>query len=335
MLGLPFGPNAESLPQAMTEQTRKRLLSNFSGKKILIIGDVMLDEYVWGEVNRISPEAPVPVVNVQRRSYACGGAANVAANVASLKGQAFLASVTGEDSKGQHLREVLIETGVDTKGLFTVGDRPTSSKLRVIAHSQQVVRVDAERISELEAGAEDDLLSGIEERLYGVDACAISDYGKGVISPRVARRVIQLARELNKPVVVDPKGTNFSKYRGATVVTPNVREAEAILGVELRGGQAIVDAGRSLGELLDGGSVLLTRGAEGMSVFSSSAEPLHIPAIAKNVYDVTGAGDTVLAVLTLALASAASLADSATLANNAAGIVVGKLGTSTVELSEL
>ena len=319
----------------MTEQIKKELLGKFPGKKILIVGDVMLDEYVWGDVTRISPEAPVPVVNVQRRTYACGGAANVAANVASLQGQAILASVSGEDIGGRRLREILIETGVDTKGLFTVADRPTSSKLRVIARSQQVVRVDSERISGLEADAEDELLSSIEERLSGADACVISDYGKGVVSSRVAQHVIQSASEQRKPVVADPKGTDFAKYRGATVVTPNVTEAEAILGVELRGGQAIMEAGRSLGELLDGGSVVLTRGAEGMSVFSGPAEPLHIPVIAKKVYDVTGAGDTVLAVLTLALASGASLADAATLANIAAGLVVGKLGTSTVELSEL
>jgi D-beta-D-heptose 7-phosphate kinase/D-beta-D-heptose 1-phosphate adenosyltransferase len=319
----------------MTEQTKIPLLRSFPAKKILIIGDVMLDEYVWGEVNRISPEAPVPVVNVQRRSSVCGGAANVAANVASLKGQAFLASVAGDDGQGRRLREILAETGVDAKGLLTVNDRPTSSKLRVIAHSQQVVRVDSEQTSALGRGAEDELLDRVEETLSGVDACAISDYGKGVLSPRVAQRVIQLAIEQKKPVAVDPKGTDFSKYRGATVVTPNMKEAEAILGVELRGERAIVDGGRSLEELLDGGSVLLTRGAEGMSVFAGSAEPLHIPAIAKNVYDVTGAGDTVLAVLTLALASGASLAEAATLANIAAGIVVGKLGTSTVEMSEL
>ncbi len=319
----------------MTEQTKNPLLSSFPGKKILVIGDVMLDEYVWGDVHRISPEAPVPVVKVQRRSHACGGAANVAANVASLKGRAFVASVVGEDSQGRRLREMLAEISVDAKGLLTLDDRPTSSKLRVIAHSQQVVRVDSEQTSALLQYEEDDLLGRAEERISDVDACAISDYGKGVVSPRVARRVIQFAREQNKPVVVDPKGTDFSKYRGATVVTPNIKEAEEILGIELRGEQAIADAGRSLGEMLDGGNVLLTRGAQGMSLFSGSAQPRHIPAIAKNVYDVTGAGDTVLAVLTLALASGASLTDAAKLANVAAGLVVGKLGTSTVKLSEL
>ena len=319
----------------MTEQTKKRFLSSFPARKILVVGDVMLDEYIWGDVNRISPEAPVPVVKVQRRSHACGGAANVAANVASLKGRAFVVGVVGEDSQGQRLRGMLGEIGVDATGLLALDDRPTSSKLRVIAHSQQVVRVDSEKTSELRASEEDDLLNRVAERFSDVDACAISDYGKGVVSPRVARRIIELAAEQNKPLVIDPKGTDFSKYRGATVVTPNVKEAEAILGVELRGEQAIVDAGRSLGEMLDGGNVLLTRGARGMTVFSSSAEPRHIPAIAKNVYDVTGAGDTVLAVLTLVLASGASLTDAATLANIAAGLVVGKLGTSTVELDEL
>ena len=319
----------------MTEQTQKRFLSSFPAKKILVVGDLMLDEYVWGDVDRISPEAPVPVVKVQRRSQACGGAANVAANVASLKGRAFVAGVVGADSQGRRLREMLGEIGVDATGLLALDDRPTSSKLRVIAHSQQVVRVDSEQTSQLRASEEDELLNRVAERFSDVDACAISDYGKGVVSPRVAQRIIELAGEQNKPVVIDPKGTDFSKYRGATVVTPNVKEAEAILGVELRGEQAIVDAGRSLGEMLDGGNVLLTRGARGMTVFSGSAEPRHIPAIAKNVYDVTGAGDTVLAVLTLALASGASLTDAAALANIAGGLVVGKLGTSTVELDEL
>ena len=216
----------------MTEQTKIPLLRSFPAKKILIIGDVMLDEYVWGEVNRISPEAPVPVVNVQRRSSVCGGAANVAANVASLKGQAFLASVAGDDGQGRRLREILAETGVDAKGLLTVNDRPTSSKLRVIAHSQQVVRVDSEQTSALGRGAEDELLDRVEETLSGVDACAISDYGKGVLSPRVAQRVIQLAIEQKKPVAVDPKGTDFSKYRGATVVTPRYRSLTTRSGSE-------------------------------------------------------------------------------------------------------
>ena len=337
MLGLPFGLLAQNLacPSAMTEQTRKQLVRGFPGKKILVVGDVMLDEYVWGAVDRISPEAPVPVVKVQRRSHACGGAANVAANVASLQGRAFVAGVVGGDRQGRRLREMLAELGVDAEGLVTVDDRLTSSKLRVIAHSQQVVRVDSEQTSELGAKEEDELLSRVAESFSDVDACAVSDYGKGVVSSRVAQRIIQLAGKRDKPVVIDPKGTDFSKYRGAAVVTPNVKEAEAILGVELRGEQAILDAGPSLAEMLGGGSVLLTRGAQGMSLFSRSAEPRHIPAIAKNVYDVTGAGDTVLAVLTLALASGASLADAAAVANIAAGLVVGKLGTSTVALEEL
>ena len=319
----------------MTEQTKQQLLSSFPATKILVVGDVMLDEYIWGDVNRISPEAPVPVVTVQKRSYSCGGAANVAANVASLQSQAVLASVVGDDSPGRRLRGMLADIGVDATGLVTVKERPTSSKLRVIAHSQQVVRVDSEQTSDLHEIDEDELLGRVGEKFTDADACAISDYAKGVVSLRVAQRIIQLAREQNKALVIDPKSADFSKYRGATVVTPNLKEAEAVLGVELRTEPTIVDAGRSLQKMLDGGSVLLTRGAQGMSVFSGATEPTHIPAIAKNVYDVTGAGDTVLAVLTLALASGASLTDAAGLANLAGGLAVGKLGTSTVELDEL
>ena len=311
------------------------LVAALAGRCVLIVGDVMLDEYIWGEVQRISPEAPVPVVVVRRRTCAPGGAANVAANVASLGGRALLGGVVGQDPQAAQLREALAERGVDPAGLIVDGDRPTTTKTRVVAHSQQVVRVDSERRTSLRAELEDALLSWVEEALDIADACVLSDYAKGVVSPQLAAGFIRLARGAGKPVIVDPKGTNYARYRGATVVTPNVREAEQALNREINGRADLLEVGRHLLGVLQGGALLITRGSQGMSLFVNGADVTHIPAVARNVFDVTGAGDTVIGTLALALAAGIGLEQAARLANLAAGIVVGKVGTATVTVEEL
>ncbi len=311
------------------------LLTALPGHSILIVGDVMLDEYIWGEVRRISPEAPVPVVEIRHRTYTPGGAANTAANVASLGGRVSLGGVVGQDQQAERLRNILKESRVNIEGLLIDDKRPTTTKTRIVAHSQQIVRVDSEQRLPLRNELEDILLRWITEQVNMSEVCVLSDYGKGVISPRIAERFIQLAREADKPVVVDPKGTDYLKYRGTTVITPNIHEAIKALKYEHIDDINLLEVGSTLTDLLTGSAVLITRGAEGMTLFQKGIEPIHIPAMARHVFDVTGAGDTVVSTLALALAAGATLEEAANLANYAAGVVVGKFGTATISLEEL
>ena len=311
------------------------LLDGFARASVLLVGDVMLDEYVWGDVRRISPEAPVPVVEVRARSHVPGGAANVANNIAHLSGHVFLGGVIGLDEAGARLRGLLEAVHVDTDGLIADTTRPTTTKLRIVAHSQQLARVDSEMRHALNEEQEAALLQWAEAQMETVGVCVLSDYGKGVLSPSLIRGLIDRARNHNKPIIVDPKGSDYARYRGATVITPNVHEAERATQIEIVSEADVQTVGDRLLELLPGSALLLTRGAEGMSLFVPDQAPTHIPTVGQSVYDVTGAGDTVLSALALALASGASLADGARLANHAAGIVVGKLGTAPVTLEEL
>jgi D-beta-D-heptose 7-phosphate kinase/D-beta-D-heptose 1-phosphate adenosyltransferase len=311
------------------------LLAAFSGKRILIVGDVILDEYLWGDVRRISPEAPVPIVEIRSRSFVPGGAANAAANVVGLAGKALLGGVTGMDHSADKLVEVLQRQGVDTAGLVSDSERTTTTKTRLIAHSQQVVRMDSEQRVPLSPPLEDTLLRWVDDHLPQVDACILSDYGKGVVSSRVAEHVIQSARQADKPVIVDPKGTNYVKYRGAAVIKPNIHEVQQVLKEEIEDDNSLLEASRRLVQLLEGSAVLITRGPEGMSLFREGLAPVHIATFARRVFDVTGAGDTVVSTLALALAAGVALEQAVHLANLAAGIVVGKRGTATVTLEEL
>ncbi len=311
------------------------IVNQFASKRVLLIGDVMLDEYIWGSVRRISPEAPVPIVEYERRTCQPGGAANTAANVASLGGKVALAGAVGADPQGAQLLELLRSVGMNVDGLIVAQERWTTTKTRLLAHSQQVVRLDYEQPHPLSEKREDELLSWAEQQMSHTDACVVSDYAKGLVSPRIAERFINLARRHDKPVLVDPKGTNFVKYRGATLIKPNSHEVERVLNHELKDDADLAEAGRRLLELLPGSAVLITRGQHGMSLFRAGLPTVHIPSIARNVYDVTGAGDTVASVLALALAAGADLEMSARLANQAAGIVVGKVGTAQVTREEL
>jgi D-beta-D-heptose 7-phosphate kinase/D-beta-D-heptose 1-phosphate adenosyltransferase len=295
----------------------------------------MLDEYIWGDVHRISPEAPVPVVSIRRRSRVPGGAANTAANVAGLGGRALLGGVVGDDYQAETLRAALDRLGLSSAGLLVDGSRVTTAKTRVIAHNQQVVRIDGEQTSPLSPDLEEALLGWVEGQLGNARGMILSDYSKGVISDRVSRRLIDMGRAAGKPVVVDPKGLDFAKYRGVTVVKPNVHEAERAVGFEIRDEQDLQEAGRRLIRLLDGSALLITRGALGMSLFRAGSAPLHIPSVARDVFDVTGAGDTVASTLALGLATGFSLEEAAWLANQAAGLAVGKVGTAAVSSEEL
>ena len=305
-----------------------------TGVTVLTIGDVMLDEYVWGEVQRISPEAPVPVVQVQRRTHVPGGAANAAAGIVALGGRALLGGVVGADVHAEHLREALAEKNLGTDGLVVDPSRPTTTKTRVIAHSQQVVRTDAEDRSPLPPEVETALAGWAAAHLPEVDSVVLSDYAKGVVSPALARRVIALARGHGKPVVVDPKGTDYAKYSGATVITPNAHDAGQAANVHVHDDRDLLEAARRITAVCDGARLLVTRGAAGMTLFGPD-ERADIAAEAHEVYDVTGAGDTVVAVLAVALGQGLTLEDAVRVANAAAGIAVEKVGTATVTFDEL
>ena len=318
-----------------TQARARRLVAGFRGTRVLVVGDVMLDEFLWGKVARISPEAPVPVVEVTHQSFHLGGAGNVANNVNALSGQAVLAGVIGRDVAGDKVRLSLVQSGVDDALALAESGRPTTVKTRIVAHHQQVVRADRERTEDVPREVEDALLERIREALPSCRAVVVSDYAKGVVTPRVMKALRTAAARQGVPVLVDPKVRHFDLYRGATVVTPNQSEAEQAAGTRIRGEDDLRATGEKILRRLDCGAALVTRGEHGMSLFVRDAKPLHIPTAAQEVFDVTGAGDSVVATLALALATGAALPEGAVLANLAAGIVVGKLGTATASPEEL
>lgn len=313
----------------------RRLVSRFPGKRVLVVGDVMLDHYIRGNCSRISPEAPVPVVRVSDESSIPGGAGNVASNIAALGGAVSMLAVIGSDDAGSQLSSLLSAEGVDCAGLVRDPARVTSQKCRVVAERQQVVRYDRETASPLGPDTEAKLLDALAPAIKAADAVILSDYGKGVLGPRVLKAAIAAARRLGRPVTVDPKIEHFKLYRGVTCITPNLNEAWGGMRLSPRAGVAEIERlGRDIVRTLRS-DVLITRGPDGMSLFRAGGRPLHIPTQAREVFDVTGAGDTVISTLTLALAAGASLEDAAAVSNYAAGIVVGKLGTATASPAEL
>lgn len=312
------------------------LTTRFRGRPVLVVGDLMLDEFVRGSVTRISPEAPVPVVEVQGRSFVAGGAANTAANVAALGGVPFLAGLVGDDTAGETVCQLLREKGVDVGPVVRDRHRPTTTKTRVLAGTHQIVRIDHERPGAIGEDLEDAILARAGQVLPVAGACVVSDYGKGVVTPRLAGELIRRCRAAGVPVVVDPKGTDYRKYAGATVVKPNQLEAGKVLNRDLRDREGVAAAGRELLDLLGPGSaVLVTQGANGMTLFERGRPAVHVPALAREVFDVTGAGDTVAGTMALTLAVGGSLESACRLASAAAAVVVGKLGTATLTVDEL
>jgi len=311
-------------------------LPDFSQLTVLVVGDLMLDRYLWGDVERISPEAPVPVVRLSRETERVGGAANVAANLAGLGLRVQLAGHVGVDSAGEALLGQLAEFGVDTAGVLRTLERATITKTRVIGGHQQMLRLDQEQTGAFSESEQQRLIDAVETRLKRDPPAVmvLSDYAKGCLSADVCQAMIGQAQAARVPVFVDPKGLDFKKYSGATCLTPNKREAAEVCGVPARETDRLLDALQSLRQRYDLGFIVLTRGEEGMSLLEADAMR-HFPARAKQVFDVSGAGDTVIA--TLAAASAAGLDRESTcmLANLAAGIVVGKIGTAPIELADL
>lgn len=320
-------------------QRLNNIVRNFSRAKLLVIGDVMLDEYIWGKVTRISPEAPVPVVNVHHQTMMPGGAANVTRNVRALGAGVCLAGVLGKDASGRYLERLLKAEEVDTGGIIKRSDGGTILKTRVIAHSQQVVRIDREQSTVFAPAVEKKIFKYIEKTIADVDAVVIEDYGKGLITQGLVSFLVDKCGDYRKPLVVDPKKGHFLDYTGITAITPNMEEALSAAGMEDDGeyvAQRIKEAGRRIINKWHPRSVLITLGEHGMILFEEGIEDSYqIPVTAKEIYDVSGAGDTVVAVFTAALASGATMKEATAISNIAAGIVVGKVGTATVTRREL
>jgi rfaE bifunctional protein kinase chain/domain len=308
---------------------------SFRKKRILVLGDLILDRFIFGAVSRISPEAPVPVVEIKTESASLGGAANVAANIRSLGAVPIPIGVLGSDLEGKLLREEFRSIGSPINGLLIDKNRPTSTKTRIIAHHQQVCRTDREDRSSLPPPMQSRLAQKFRAALAAADAVIVSDYAKGLISPALLKRILPQARSAGKIICVDPKIYDFAVYKPATVITPNTLETERASGISISGTRDLVRAAKKILENSGIEHLLVTRGEEGMALFEDNSSITHIPTVAQEVFDVTGAGDTVISTLALGLAAGLTILESAILSNIAAGIVVGKLGTASVAPDEL
>lgn len=307
----------------------------FRGKRILVVGDLMLDRFIWGAVSRISPEAPVPVVEIRKETVCLGGAANVAVNISSLGACPVPFGVLGDDIEGERLQSELRSLGATVRGLVVDRERATSIKTRIIAHHQQVCRTDREDRTPISAAIQKRISACFRSALNGAAAIIVSDYAKGLLTPSLLREVLPLARSAGKVVCVDPKVRDLSVYRPATVITPNTLEAEHASGITITNARDLTRAGRLILKQTRAEYLLVTRGEAGMALFEGDSRVTHIPTVAREVFDVTGAGDTVISTLALGLSVGLPIKEAAMLANIAAGIVVGKLGTASVTPEEL
>ncbi|OYT70644.1 MAG: D-glycero-beta-D-manno-heptose-7-phosphate kinase [Chloracidobacterium sp. CP2_5A] len=320
----------------MNQREREQAVAAMAGQRILVLGDVMLDEFFWGSARRIAPEAPVPVVEIERESYVLGGAANVAANIRALGGVPLVVGVVGDDLAAEHLRDAMLRWHLEWHGLVTDAGRPTTRKTRVMVNAHQMARFDRESRQPIPESVEAAIVAKVEDWLPQVAAVAVSDYDKGALTPRVLRQALAAARRRGLPVALDPKPARFARYQPVTVVTPNHHEAAAVAQMPITDDASLGGVCRRLSAMLGDAHILVTRGEAGMTLYEATGGRLrHIPAAAREVYDVTGAGDTVLATLTLGLSVGLPLRQAAALANRAAGVVVGKLGTATARPDEL
>ncbi|MGD8878173.1 MAG: D-glycero-beta-D-manno-heptose-7-phosphate kinase [Syntrophobacterales bacterium] len=310
-------------------------IDQFSSCRILVVGDVIMDEFLWGRVERISPEAPVPVVEVEEESLVLGGAGNVVNNIISLGGQALLCGVIGNDAMGRELIHILQKMNSPTYGLVIEDRRPTTIKTRVVAHSQQVVRVDREEREHVNEASIESITHTVKEQLDSIDAIVVADYGKGVVTRSLMDGLRSLGQGGQTILAVDPTIRNVALYKDVTLITPNNYEAQQMAGIQIEDDQSLRRAGAHLLEELGCQTVLITQGDKGMTLFEGNGETTQIPTVARKVFDVSGAGDTVIATFTLALAAGLTPGQGAVLANLAAGIVVGEIGTATVAASRL
>jgi len=321
----------------VTTKRLKEILRAFKGKDMIVVGDVMLDHFIKGSVSRISPEAPVPVVAVNKEFFVAGGAGNVAVNLAALGAKPTLVSVVGRDMGGELLKDFLREKNVNIQAIVEDYDRPTTQKIRVMAEQQQIVRFDRESKQTIGHDVAAECMRNFTTALKNAKGVILSDYGKGMLSDRNIKSLIDACRKHKIPVCVDPKIDNFKKYKNITCMTPNTKEAWEGAGDSPKAGEeAIEKLGHKILKMLHADSILITRSADGMSLFEKGkTKPITVKATAKEVFDVTGAGDTVISVFTLALACGAKLHEAAVLSNYAAGIVVSKSGTATVTVQEI
>ena len=310
-----------------------KYLDQFKNKKIAVIGDLILDKYIFGDVERISPEAPIPIVNVQKETFAPGGAANVAANVSTLSGKAYLLGIVGKDSARDTLLETAHSYAINTDGIFTDSTKTTIQKIRVIGQHQQLLRIDYEKTDYID-NEKNSLLFKNLKNLKNISAIVISDYAKGTITQNLIEQIKQYAKQNNILLIIDPKPLHKSFYEGAFLITPNKKEAQKMSGILIENKEDFIKAGQKLISEMNA-NIVLTAGELGMFVFEKDKEYIHIPTVAKDVFDVSGAGDTVVASLALALSAESTLSEAAVIANHAAGIKVGKVGTSPVLLAEL
>jgi rfaE bifunctional protein kinase chain/domain len=319
----------------LSENRIKELKNNFEGKRIAIIGDMMLDGYFWGDVKRISPEAPVPVLEVGEEFFRFGGAANVALNIAALGGIPIPIGVIGDDNYGAIFSSLLNDSKISADGIFIDESRPTTTKTRVIADSQHVVRIDKESKDDLNSKMEGKLFDYIKKNINDLDGIILQDYNKGVLTESLITKIVNEANEMNKLITVDPKFENFWSYKNVTVFKPNRKEAEEKLGLKITSSKDVSFAGSKLLEKLNAQYVLLTLGEEGIAVFKKGKEEKRMPTKARKVADVSGAGDTVISTLTLSLAAGADILEASYLANYAGGIVCGEVGIVPVDKEKL
>jgi len=313
----------------------REAVKKFKNANILVIGDIIVDHFIWGSVSRISPEAPVPVVNVTKEDLMLGGAANVLNNIYAQQGKGALCGLIGKDAMGDQLLKILAELSSSTAGVIRTANRPTTLKTRIIAQHQQVVRFDREKTGEPAPDRLKEIFKFIDNNLDGFDAIIISDYNKGIINMTLMDYLRAKLKDRDIPMIVDPKPNQAERFHGATIITPNNHEAELMAGMTIKTDADLEAAAHKLQKKLNSKAVLITRGEAGMALYEKGQAMYTIPTMAKEVFDVTGAGDTVIATLALGMAVGLSPADAATIANFAAGIVVGKLGTATASTDEL
>lgn len=325
------------MQKILTKKRAMEIIANFSHSGVLVVGDIMVDHFIWGKVSRISPEAPVPVVDVQKDSILLGGCANVLNSIYAMGGKVYVAGVVGADNIGKRLLDELRAREIETNGIVVEKGRPTTLKTRIVAHGQQMVRFDKESRKSIPKNSTRKILEYVKSLQNKIGAIVVSDYSKGVISRELIEGIKKVVQDAEIYICLDPKQSDFSMYEGVYVITPNHHEAQRASGMEISDDNDLKQVGATLLNKYDFQALLITRGEEGMSLFERGPRisHTHFSAQAKEIYDVTGAGDTVIGVLALSLAARANLQEATCLANQAAGIVVGKVGTATVSQEEL
>lgn len=312
-----------------------KLYSGFRSMNVLVLGDVMLDSYQWGKVQRISPEAPVPIIEINREEYRLGGAANVALNLAALGARVMAIGLIGNGANGKKMQELFISSNLDSSGLIRDESRKTTIKTRIGAANQQIVRIDHEDTHYIHDSVKSRVLTKLKRHITECDILVIEDYNKGLLSPELISETLALCAKHKVPVSVDPKQKNFFAYKGVEIFKPNYIELQTNLGLKFESDEQFHAAANQLREKLSARHLVVTRGAKGMFIFSGQKETLHLPSSAREVFDVSGAGDTVISALSLAYAAGADIFSAATFASQAAGVVCGKMGTSSATSDEI